>query len=158
MASDAPGSPRWHCVTRMADSRICLSGCSDAPVDIQPQDARGGKKVQSTWYELPYCLLEISSLKIAPTPAGEEPLHALAAADGVGEDVAVGVFDVAAGGEAAGEAGDLDVRETRDEGLDVQGGAVAFKGGVGGHDHFADRSRVEALDESVEREVGGIDA
>ena len=39
--------------------------------------------------------------------------HPLPAAQRVGEDVAVGVLDVAAGGQAAGEAGDLHLGEAR---------------------------------------------
>ncbi len=79
-------------------------------------------------------------------------LHFLPAGDGVGEDIAVGVFDAAAGGEAAGKAGDLDGGIRCGELLDVEGGAVAVDVGVGAHDQFADGSAGEALGEAVEGE------
>src|SRR5205823_4043976 len=97
------------------------------------------------------------------TPARIQ-LHPRAAGDGVGEDRFVAVFDLRPGGQAAGEAGDLDVGG--DEGnflLDVECGAVAFHGGVGGEDELADLrgrtigSGLEAVEELGDGEVAGGD-
>lgn len=93
---------------------------------------------------------------------GDAGLDILAADDGVGEDGFVGVFELGAGGEAAGEAGDAD-GAAFELGGDVEGGAVAFDGGVEPEDDFGNGGRagfglLDAGEEGVDGEFGGADA
>ncbi len=71
----------------------------------------------------------------------------MAAGEGVGEDGFGDLLEASAGGEASGQAGDLDIEGFEFFGQ-VQGGAVAFEGGVGAEDDFADGR--------VERSVVGV--
>jgi len=82
----------------------------------------------------------------------------------VGEDGLAGVLELAAAGEAASEAGDFDV-EGGESFAQIEGGAVAFEGGVEAQDDFADGCGAgvgggvfDALDEAGDGEVVGTDA
>ena len=81
----------------------------------------------------------------------------LAATEGLFEHRAIGVFDLGAGSDAAGETryGDGGVGE---QARDVQRSRVAVERGVGGEDDLADVAGLDALNERVDREVLGFDA
>jgi len=66
-------------------------------------------------------------------------IEVLSAHDGVSEDLAAGVLDGAARGQAPGQSCDADVRAAQER-ADIQGGAVAFHVRVGGHHDFLDRA------------------
>jgi len=63
----------------------------------------------------------------------------------IGEHFLVGEFEDAAGGDAAGEAGDLDGRAF-ELAHNVQGRAVALDGRVRAHDQFLDRASFDSFD------------
>lgn len=77
--------------------------------------------------------------------------------DGVLKDGCGGKFDGRAGRQAAGQAGNFDIHIAQ-EGMDVEGGAVAFKVGVGGHDDFGDAAGADAFDEGVDGQIVRLDA
>lgn len=70
-----------------------------------------------------------------------------AVGDGGGERHFVGVFDVTAGGEAAGDTGYFHVFECLEFFLEIQGSEVTFGGGVGGKNNFFDRLVLDPSEE-----------
>ncbi len=71
--------------------------------------------------------------------AGVWELKVAAAFEGAGHGDFVGVFDVGAGGDAGGDAGDFDGGVGLVElGGEVDGGGFALSGGGGGEDDFFD--------------------
>ena len=84
-------------------------------------------------------------------------LQFAAAFHGAGHCDFVGVFDVAAGGDAGGDAGDFDVKGA--EGGGEPGGCgFAFEGGAGGEDDFVDFAVLDAGEEVGGAELVGADA
>lgn len=88
---------------------------------------------------------------------GEPWSAALASAEGLFEHGAVGVFDLGAWREAAGEAGDVDAGIGECFG-DVEGCGVAFGGGVGCEYDFVDVGFADAFEQGVDGEVFGFDS
>jgi hypothetical protein len=82
-------------------------------------------------------------------------LHLLSIHEGAGEGEFVGVFDVAAGGESAGEAGDSEA-EVFEFLFEVEGGEVAFGGRVGGEDDLGDFFVRDTLEEFGDVEVSAV--
>jgi hypothetical protein len=75
----------------------------------------------------------------------------LAASEGAGEGAAIDVFEGAAHGKAEGKAGDGDGRFVKLF-FYVEGGGIAFEGGVEGDDHFPDLEGRNSLKEMGEAE------
>ena len=92
-----------------------------------------------------------------PNPGYRLGLEVAAAFEGAGHGDFVGVFDVGAGGDAGGDAGDAEggfgVAEFLGE---VGGSGFAFGGGAGGEDDFFDFG--EAGEEVGDAELLGADA
>jgi len=76
---------------------------------------------------------------------------------GVGEDFSACVFDGTAGGQASGEAGDLDA-EWSEERTYIKIGSVAGHVGVGRHYNFSDTAGADPGDELVDGQVGRFDS
>ena len=81
----------------------------------------------------------------------------LAAGQGVGEHVAVGEFERAAGGQAASEPSDPDSRAAEPL-CDEQGRPIAFEIGVGGHDEFDDGVRRHPGRQRIDSQLFGSHA
>lgn len=84
-------------------------------------------------------------------------LKLLPAHDGVGQDSAAGVLDGRAGGQAAGQPGDLHAGRPQQR-ADVKRGAVAGEVGVCRHDDFFNLALTHPLDQLVDRQVARLDA
>ena len=78
-------------------------------------------------------------------------LEIAAVFEGTGHGDFIGVLDVAAGGDAGGDAGDTDREGTKRCGEPV-GGSFSFEGGAGGEDNFVDFGMLGAAEE-----VGGAE-
>src|SRR5204862_4180524 len=70
-------------------------------------------------------------------------LHLASPFEGASEGELVGVLEVAADGETAGDAGDLDGQRLQ-QGSQVHGGGVALDVGVGAQNHFGDALAIDA--------------
>ena len=83
--------------------------------------------------------------------------HFLTAGEGAQDGALVGILQVAAHGEAAGKAGDLDAKGLKLL-VEVEGGGIAFHAGIGGDDDLLDPASFDPLDELADLEVIGADA
>src|SRR5262249_15480851 len=82
-------------------------------------------------------------------------VEATAAGEGLAEGDLVGMLEVGADREAAGEAGDGDVRASHQFG-DVEGGGLAGGGRVGGEDDLGDVAALDAAEELGDLQVLGV--
>lgn len=77
--------------------------------------------------------------------------------DGAAERNFVGIFQLIADGDAAGDGayGDIEIFEAA---VDVEVGGIAFHGGAEGHDNFVYGAALHAFHERVDMQVVGADA
>lgn len=83
-------------------------------------------------------------------------VHFAAAFEGTGEGYFVGIFEVAAHGEAKGDSSDAG--EGFEQMAQVERGGFAFDAGADGHDDFAGALLADAADEGLDVELFGADA
>ena len=83
-------------------------------------------------------------------------LKLLSVFNGAGEGGIVGVFQFGAEGKAAGEAGNLDA-EAVDKLVEIHGGLLSLKVGVGGQNNLIYRAVLESVGKLPDSDVVGAD-